>query len=103
MKCARSTIRDSPQLVSLSGSVSPFAEGEDGGPSPGPSGPPREFPLYQRGPPQEYLDRIAEKRRLEEVSGDCCSVCVYLHVCNCVCQFVCVCDCCGVCVMVCVC
>jgi hypothetical protein len=41
-----------------------------GGPTPGPSGPPREFPLYQRGPPQEYLDhidRMAEKRRLEEV------------------------------------
>ena len=97
MKCARSTIRDSPQLVSLSGSVSPFADGEDGGPSPGPSGPPREFPLYQRGPPQEYLDRIAEKRRLEEVSGDCCSVCVYLHVCV-VSVCVCVCCVCTVCV-----
>ncbi|KAL8568221.1 hypothetical protein ACOMHN_027744 [Nucella lapillus] len=42
--------------------------GMDGsGPVPEPSsGPPREFPLYQRGPPQEYLDRLAEKRRLEE-------------------------------------
>ncbi|KAK3762109.1 hypothetical protein RRG08_037204 [Elysia crispata] len=34
------------------------------------SGPPREFPSYQRGPPQEYMDRIAEKRKLEE-SEDC--------------------------------
>ncbi|KAH9505328.1 ATP-dependent RNA helicase A [Bulinus truncatus] len=33
-------------------------------------GPPREFPLYQRGPPQAYMDRIAEKRKLEE-SEDC--------------------------------
>ncbi|XP_012946325.2 ATP-dependent RNA helicase A, partial [Aplysia californica] len=33
-------------------------------------GPPREYPAYQRGPPQEYMDRIAEKRKLEE-SEDC--------------------------------
>ncbi|GFR82954.1 ATP-dependent RNA helicase A-like protein [Elysia marginata] len=34
------------------------------------SGPPREFPAYQRGPPLELMDRIAEKRKLEE-SEDC--------------------------------
>nr|KAG5703072.1 hypothetical protein BaRGS_016233 [Batillaria attramentaria]KAG5706592.1 hypothetical protein BaRGS_005662 [Batillaria attramentaria] len=39
---------------------------ESSGPAPGPAGPPREYPLYQRGPPQEYLDHLAEKRRLEE-------------------------------------
>lgn len=39
---------------------------ESVGPSSGPAGPHREFPLYQRGPPQEYLDRLTEKRRLEE-------------------------------------
>ncbi|RUS82449.1 hypothetical protein EGW08_009795, partial [Elysia chlorotica] len=33
-------------------------------------GPPREFPAYQRGPPLEIMDRIAEKRKLEE-SEDC--------------------------------
>ncbi|BFZ19925.1 hypothetical protein BsWGS_22965 [Bradybaena similaris] len=33
-------------------------------------GPQREFPAYQRGPPIEYMDRIAEKRKLEE-SEDC--------------------------------
>ena len=33
----------------------------------GPGGAPREFPAYQRGPPQAYMDRIAEKRKLEEV------------------------------------
>ena len=31
------------------------------------AGPPREFPAYQRGPPQDLMDRIAEKRKLEEV------------------------------------
>ncbi|CAL1541564.1 unnamed protein product, partial [Lymnaea stagnalis] len=35
-----------------------------------PDGPPRDFPAYQRGPPQAYMDRIAEKRKLEE-SEDC--------------------------------
>ncbi|GFO05388.1 ATP-dependent RNA helicase a-like protein [Plakobranchus ocellatus] len=40
------------------------------GESIGASCPPREYPAYQRGPPQEYMDRIAEKRRLEE-SEDC--------------------------------
>ncbi|KAK6979986.1 ATP-dependent RNA helicase A-like isoform X1 [Biomphalaria glabrata] len=33
-------------------------------------GAPREFPPYQRGPPLAYMDRIAEKRKLEE-SEDC--------------------------------
>lgn len=40
----------------------------DTGLMPGVGGPPREYPIYQRGPPQEYLDHLAEKRRLEEVS-----------------------------------
>ena len=29
---------------------------------------PREFPPYQRGPPLSYMERMAEKRKLEEVS-----------------------------------
>ncbi|XP_050389474.1 ATP-dependent RNA helicase A isoform X3 [Patella vulgata] len=31
-----------------------------------PPGPPREFPRYERGPPQEYLDRLADERRVAE-------------------------------------
>ena len=70
----------------MAGYVAQLTDGADGGPSPGPSGPPREFPLYQRGPPQEYLDRIAEKRRVEEVSGIVMmSACGCVRVCVCVC------------------
>lgn len=86
----------------MAGYVAQLADGGDGGPSPGPSGPPREFPLYQRGPPQEYLDRLAEKRRVEEVSGivmmsvcGCVQVSVHVDVCGslCGCVWVCVCGC----------
>jgi len=38
-----------------------------GGPGMYQGGPARELPPYERGPPLSYMERIAEKRQLEEV------------------------------------
>ncbi|XP_071097710.1 ATP-dependent RNA helicase A-like [Haliotis cracherodii] len=41
-----------------------------GGADSKPMGAPREFPMYQRGPPQAYLDRLAADKRVMEESED---------------------------------
>ena len=45
------------------------------------SRPAREFPRYQPGPPQDYLDLLSQQRRLEEVSAPltCLLLSILMH------------------------
>ncbi|ESO96009.1 hypothetical protein LOTGIDRAFT_116243 [Lottia gigantea] len=63
-----------PSVFKSEGEAAPLPGGrqaphiglELGGPSVSQQGSMREFPRYERGPPQEYLDRLADERRVAE-------------------------------------